>query len=67
MKSKLGRKASHRDVIEVNGSYALREPIEAYGLKFTAGNEALRDQNTFLWDETVDEAKDIARSDPGHL
>jgi hypothetical protein len=32
--------------IEANGSYALREPAEAYGLNFAAENEALRSQNT---------------------
>lgn len=57
VKNQLGIKASHRDVIEANGSYALREPAEAYGLKFATENEALRHQNTFLWDETVDEAR----------
>ena len=41
------------DVIEADGSYALREPTEPYGLKFAAESEALRSQNTFLWDETV--------------
>lgn len=57
VKNQLGVKASHRDVIEANGSYALREPEEAYGLKFVAENEALRHQNTFPWNETVDEAR----------
>ena len=56
VKSELGSKAAHRDVIEADGSYALREPAEAYGLKFTAQNEGLSTQNIFLWDETVDEA-----------
>jgi REP-associated tyrosine transposase len=57
VKNQLGGKAAHRDVIEKNGSYALHESPEAYGLKFAATNEALRHQNTFLWDETVDEAR----------
>jgi putative transposase len=57
VKSDLGMKASHRDVIEANGSYALREPAETYGVKFSTENEALRRQNTFFWDETVDQAK----------
>jgi hypothetical protein len=56
VRNQLGIKALHRDVIEANGSYALREPGEAYGLKFAAENEALRSQNTFFWDESVDEA-----------
>lgn len=40
VKSELGVKAMHRDVIEADGSYALRDPAEAYGLKFAAENEA---------------------------
>jgi hypothetical protein len=44
-----------RDVIEADGSYVLREPAEAYAVKF-AENEALRSQNTFFWNEIVDEA-----------
>ena len=34
VKSELGFKAAHREVIEADGTYALREPAEAYGLKF---------------------------------
>jgi hypothetical protein len=56
VKGELGVKASHRDVIEANGSYALREPVEAYGLKFAAGNGAVRAENKFFWNESVDEA-----------
>jgi hypothetical protein len=56
VKSELGFKAAHRDVIEGDESYALREPSEAYACKFAAVNAALRTENTFLWDETVDEA-----------
>ena len=33
VKSELGVRATHRDVVEADGSYALREPAEAYGLK----------------------------------
>ena len=56
VKSELGFKAAHRDVIEVHGSYALRELPEPYGLKFTGESEALRPPNTFFWDESFDEA-----------
>jgi len=35
VKSELGFNA-HRDVIESDGSYVLREPAEAYALKFAA-------------------------------
>jgi putative transposase len=57
VQNQLGFKALHRDVMEANGTYALREPAEAYGLEFAAENEALRSQNTLLWNETVDEAR----------
>jgi predicted RNase H-like HicB family nuclease len=56
VKNELGFKADHRDVIESDGSYVLREPAEAYALKFAGGNEAPRSQNTFFWNEIVDEA-----------
>jgi hypothetical protein len=56
VKSELGSKAAHRDVIEADGSYVLREPAEAYALKINGENEALRSQNTFFWNEIVDEA-----------
>jgi len=50
-------KASHRDVVEADGSYELREPTEVYGLNFAAEKDALTRHNTFLWNETVDEAR----------
>jgi hypothetical protein len=56
VKNELGFKADHRDVIESDGSYVLREPAEAYAPKFDGGNEGLRSQNTFFWNEIVDEA-----------
>jgi hypothetical protein len=43
-------------VIEADGTHALREPAEAYGLSFAAENAALTSQNTFFWNELVDEA-----------
>jgi hypothetical protein len=49
--------ATHRDVIEAEGSYALREPTEAYAGKFTGGIEALRTQNTMVWNKSVDDAR----------
>jgi hypothetical protein len=57
VKNELGFKAEHRDVIESNGNYVLREPAEAYALKFTGRNEALRPKNTFFWNEIANEAK----------
>ena len=55
VKNDLGVKARHRDVIEADGTYALREPSEAYAGKITGKIEALRAQNTILWDESVDD------------
>jgi hypothetical protein len=52
----LAPKPAHRDAVEYDGSYVLREPAEAYALKFAAENEALGSQNTFFWNEIVDEA-----------
>jgi len=57
VKNDLGVKARHRDVIEADGSYALREPSEAYAGKFTDKNDALRLENTVLWDESVNDAR----------
>lgn len=56
MKSDLGFKVAHRDVIETDGTYALREPAEAYASNFTGESEALTRQNTFFWNEIIDEA-----------
>ena len=56
VKNELGVRAKHRDVIEAEKSYALGEPSEAYAGKFTVKNEALRTQNTILWDDNNDNA-----------
>jgi hypothetical protein len=56
IKDQLGVKAAHRGVIEADLSYALREPKEAYGLKFATETETLRSKNTFFWNENVDDA-----------
>lgn len=53
-RDELGAKALHRDVIEADGVYTLREQAEAYGLSFVTQSEALRAKNTFFWNETVD-------------
>ena len=57
VKNDLGVKARHRDVIEADGSYALRKPSDAYAGKFTGKNDALRLENTVLWDESVNDAR----------
>ena len=56
VKNDLGVKAAHRDVVGLNGSYALREPTETYAGKFTGEIEALSIENTFFWDETLENA-----------
>ena len=57
VKNQLDVKASHRDVIETDGTYALREAGETYGLEFAAKSEAQRAQNMFFWNEIFDEAR----------
>jgi putative transposase len=56
VKGELGSKATHRKVIEADGSYALREPDEPYGPKFAAESDALRAENTFFWYKSIGEA-----------
>ena len=56
VKNDLGVKAIHREVLPADGTYALREASEPYLRKFTGKNEVLRAENTFFWDETVENA-----------
>ena len=51
VKNELGFKAAHREAIEVDGTYALREQREAYGPDFAEENEALSSENTRFWDQ----------------
>ncbi len=44
MKNNLGVKAMHRELVETDETYALRESAEAYAGKFTGKIEALRTQ-----------------------
>ena len=57
VKTELGVKALHREFEPVGEAYALREPSETYAGKFTGKIDALRTQNTILWDESVDDAR----------
>ena len=57
VKNELGFKADHREVIEENGSYALREMTESYGFNFAAEKAALSTENTFFWNESTDQAR----------
>jgi hypothetical protein len=57
IKAELGIKGAQRDVTETDGSFALREPAEAYAGNSSGKIEALRPQNTFVWDESVDDTR----------
>ena len=46
----------HREVLQADGTFALREPSEAYAGKLTDKNEALRSPNTILWNEKLGNA-----------
>jgi putative transposase len=46
VKDDLGIKAMHREVLEADGTYALREPSEAYTRNLTGENKALSSENT---------------------
>ena len=56
VKNDLGVKAVHREVLQADGTYELRELAEAYGGKFTDKSEALKVGKHCLLD--------IALSDP---
>ena len=46
VKVELGLKAIHREVADIGGTYALREPREAYAREFGSESDALRPNNT---------------------
>jgi REP-associated tyrosine transposase len=54
VKSDLGIKAMHREVLETDGTYALHEPSEAYTRNLSGENEAIRSENTLPWNETLE-------------
>ena len=51
VKDELGFKAAHRDVVEADGHYALREAPEIYAANFSGQTESLSSENTILWSE----------------
>jgi hypothetical protein len=51
VKSKLGSKAAHREVTQLEGTCVLREDGEAYGHNFDGKNEPLSLENTRCWNE----------------
>ena len=51
VKSELGFKAAHREVIEQGDTYLLREESEAYRSNFASKNEAVSSENARFWNE----------------
>jgi putative transposase len=49
VKAELGLKATCREVIEADGTYALREAAQSYGLDFAGKREPRNIQNTLFW------------------
>ena len=54
LKADLGIKAMHRDVVELNGTHALREPSRAYPFDSGMQNGPLNPENTVLWEERAE-------------
>jgi hypothetical protein len=54
VKNDLGIKARHREVARADGTYALREPAEAYARNLTGENEALSSENILPWNESLE-------------
>jgi hypothetical protein len=48
LKEKLGAKAMWREIVGVNGSYELREPIASYEADFPPKNEGLEHENALF-------------------
>ena len=57
VKNELGFRATHRELVEAEKTYALCEAAAAYDFGFAAENEALRSQNIFSWDESSDDTR----------
>ena len=56
VKSELGAKALHRELEQIDGTYALRESGEAYRGQFDSKNEALRPKNRLSWERITEVA-----------
>jgi hypothetical protein len=57
VKSELGVRATHREIVEVDRTYGLREPSQAYGSEFASENEALMLKNTIQWQKNAEIAQ----------
>ena len=53
VRSELGVKAMHREGVQLDGTYTLREESEAYGGDFARENDTLTLDNTIPWEENV--------------
>ena len=47
----------HREAAEVDGTYILHEPSEAYSSDFGGKNDALRPDNTILWEKNTEDTE----------
>jgi hypothetical protein len=56
-KSELGVKTMHREIAQAGGTYALREPGEAYRGEFDSESDALRAENTLPWQRIAETAE----------
>jgi len=54
VKSELGVKATHREVVQRDETYTLREPDDTYGAETIGESDTLRTQNTILWDANAE-------------
>jgi putative transposase len=57
VKSELGMKAIHREAAQVGETYTLREPSEAYSSDFRGKTDALRPDNTILWEKNTEDTE----------
>jgi len=57
VRSELGVKAMHREVVQLGGTYTLREESEAYGGDFASENDTLRLDNAISWEENIESAE----------
>jgi hypothetical protein len=63
VKIELGLGAQHRQVLLVDGLYALREAVPPYGDHFDSKNEAPRPNNTIPWQTKLKQQR-LSLGDP---
>ena len=64
VKGELGAKALHRELEQIDGTYALRESGEAYRGQIDSKNEALRPENDF---QELPKLRQLTVGDPAHI